>query len=400
MIEQIRIQNFKSIRDVTVDLSPVTVLIGRSGTGKSNFLRAIRFLRNYLQVGDAAVQHEGGWSKIAWFGQAEPLMISTRFRLPGYDVPFTYELTWGKVHPNIQFGRPIDERFMHGDQVVFEWTASDQGLRLSVAGETKKLPLSSESLTLRLSNFPTVTEMVLAYTALTTGIGWHDFPARVFVDAAPRARSQDAVSIEGLDDAANDYLKIVREITQNLRDQRSRQLLLARARKVNPTITSIEIDNVLKPTKVVVTHAVDGQRMGLELSQESDGFRRFYAHLLALYQMPSKLLLMFEEPENGIYPGALKELAEEFKRSQELGHGQVLFTTHSPQLLDGGLPPESIRWVSLDSHQTTCIAPLAAGEIEALRNHLLTPGELLTVTEPQVSAAPNAAAEGEASAGT
>ena len=53
MIEQIRIQNFKSIRDVTVELSPVTVLIGRSGVGKSNFLRAIRFLRNYLLNADA-----------------------------------------------------------------------------------------------------------------------------------------------------------------------------------------------------------------------------------------------------------------------------------------------------------------------------------------------------------
>lgn len=59
MIEHIRIQNFKSIRDASVDLSPVTVLIGRSGVGKSNFLRAIRFFRNYLTTGEAAVGIEG-----------------------------------------------------------------------------------------------------------------------------------------------------------------------------------------------------------------------------------------------------------------------------------------------------------------------------------------------------
>lgn len=41
MIEQITVRNFKSIRSVTVNLEPVTVLIGRSGTGKSNFLGAI-----------------------------------------------------------------------------------------------------------------------------------------------------------------------------------------------------------------------------------------------------------------------------------------------------------------------------------------------------------------------
>jgi AAA15 family ATPase/GTPase len=36
MITRLRVQNFKSIIDVTVDLSAVTVLVGESGTGKSN----------------------------------------------------------------------------------------------------------------------------------------------------------------------------------------------------------------------------------------------------------------------------------------------------------------------------------------------------------------------------
>ena len=48
MIRRIRIQNFRSLIDVDVELEPLTVLIGRSGTGKSNFVGAIRFLRDYL----------------------------------------------------------------------------------------------------------------------------------------------------------------------------------------------------------------------------------------------------------------------------------------------------------------------------------------------------------------
>ncbi len=51
MIHRIRIQNFKSLRDVTVNLSPVTVFIGKSGTGKTNLALAIRFLRDYLAAG-------------------------------------------------------------------------------------------------------------------------------------------------------------------------------------------------------------------------------------------------------------------------------------------------------------------------------------------------------------
>jgi AAA ATPase domain len=46
MIHRFRVRVFKSIADVDVDLSPVTVLVGRSGTGKSNFVQALRFLRD------------------------------------------------------------------------------------------------------------------------------------------------------------------------------------------------------------------------------------------------------------------------------------------------------------------------------------------------------------------
>jgi predicted ATPase len=43
MISEIRIQNFKSVQDLTLKLGRVTVLIGENGSGKSNILEAIAF---------------------------------------------------------------------------------------------------------------------------------------------------------------------------------------------------------------------------------------------------------------------------------------------------------------------------------------------------------------------
>jgi predicted ATPase len=43
MISEIRIQNFKSVRDLALKLGRVTVLIGENGSGKSNILEAIAF---------------------------------------------------------------------------------------------------------------------------------------------------------------------------------------------------------------------------------------------------------------------------------------------------------------------------------------------------------------------
>src|SRR5438552_8311060 len=115
-----------------------------------------------------------------------------------------------------------------------------------------------------------------------------------------------------------------------MQSQNARRPILARIRQINFSVSSMELDSILQPTKVVIAHNVGAQLIPLDLSQESDGLRRYYAHLLALYQTPSKQVLMFEEPENGIYPGALSNLAEEFRNASKNGRGQVLLTTQSP----------------------------------------------------------------------
>ena len=48
MIHRIAIKNFKSL-DVDFRLDPVTVLVGRSGTGKTNLVDGLRWLRQFLQ---------------------------------------------------------------------------------------------------------------------------------------------------------------------------------------------------------------------------------------------------------------------------------------------------------------------------------------------------------------
>jgi predicted ATPase len=123
----------------------------------------------------------------------------------------------------------------------------------------------------------------------------------------------------------------------------------------------------------------------VDVAQESEGFRRYLAHLLALYQTPPKQSLIFEHPEHGIHPGALQSLSEEFKVHVEDGRGQVILTTHSPQLLDH-FEPEQLRVVVMEEGQTR-IGPLAADQLDVIRKRLMTPGELLTVEEPRTETA-------------
>ena len=46
MIKRIKIDNFKSLNDFTIDLKPLTVIVGNNAMGKSSILQAIAFLAN------------------------------------------------------------------------------------------------------------------------------------------------------------------------------------------------------------------------------------------------------------------------------------------------------------------------------------------------------------------
>lgn len=58
MLTKVRIQNYKSIRDVTVDLQQVNLLIGANNSGKTNFLKALEFFGKFLLDGFRPEQKE------------------------------------------------------------------------------------------------------------------------------------------------------------------------------------------------------------------------------------------------------------------------------------------------------------------------------------------------------
>jgi hypothetical protein len=279
---------------------------------------------------------------------------------------------------------PVTERLRLGDDVVFGRSEKQWDVWPDAR---PKPPIEAK---LYLSSFPTVSEAVLAFTFLTSGIGWHDFPAEVFraPEQAQNLFGGNALkaSSTGLSDGAGNYLAVLRELTQNLQSQHARRQILARIRQINASVSALELDSIIEPQHVVVSHKVADQVIPLDLSQESDGFRRYYAHLVAIYQSPPKQVLMFEEPENGIYPGALRNLAEEFKTASETGRGQVLLTTQSPDLLDG-FDPDAIRVVDVNESQETHIGPLDPSQLQALKEQLLEPGELLTVDQARMAGA-------------
>lgn len=60
MLLKFGLRNFKAFRDQSFDLAPITVFVGRNGTGKSSILQALAFLKQSSLVGEATYAARDG----------------------------------------------------------------------------------------------------------------------------------------------------------------------------------------------------------------------------------------------------------------------------------------------------------------------------------------------------
>lgn len=66
-LKELRIHNYKSLRNVCFNPSPLSVLVGPNASGKSNFASAVDFLSEVYSLGlEVAVARKGGYENIAF----------------------------------------------------------------------------------------------------------------------------------------------------------------------------------------------------------------------------------------------------------------------------------------------------------------------------------------------
>ena len=78
LITRIVVKNYRSLLDVDVALTPLTVFVGKNAAGKSNLIEVLHFVRDGLMYGfDRAVTAHGGIRSIlCWFvDENEPITI-------------------------------------------------------------------------------------------------------------------------------------------------------------------------------------------------------------------------------------------------------------------------------------------------------------------------------------
>lgn len=108
LIEGLRIQNYRSLRDISMGrigtdltlrsadpLSPLTVVIGKNGVGKSSIFDAFGFLADCMETDletACNARNRGGYDKLISSGIDQSITITIYYRESKNDRPITYEV--------------------------------------------------------------------------------------------------------------------------------------------------------------------------------------------------------------------------------------------------------------------------------------------------------------------
>ncbi|WP_200942807.1 AAA family ATPase [Rhizobium sp. Leaf384] len=319
-LDKIRIKGFRSIKDQTVALGPINILIGGNGSGKSNFIEAFKLLRE-ISEGRLTeyVKRSGGADRILHFGTKET--ESLQFKAYFNDSVDQYEIS---LEPTDLSGLiPMRE-------VASYWNKSyPQPYNKSLSSFGGEAAISGD-------NVDGVSSYVK--TALSSWRVYH------FHDTGPSSPMKKVAELDDnrflRPDGSNlasflYYLKQAHEPEYNL--------IRGAIRRVAPFFDDFVLEpRALDETRIRLEWKHSSSDAFFDVASFSDGTLRFIALAVLLLQptefRPSVILV--DEPELGLHPAAITLLGAMVRQASD--KGQVILSTQSPFLLDHFAPEEVI----------------------------------------------------------
>lgn len=331
MIENIKIFNFKSIKDLDLDLRPINVLIGANGVGKSNFISFFKLLKNLQNDNlNTYVAENGYMDNLIYFGHEGEAYIQGRIKFsdePGI-ASHGYELRLTPDHRNLA-------------KVHFE--VSD---RLNVKKEGQELVSDSYvSLNNTDQSMHLVREEDEVYKI--TIKHFNDFYVYHFHDTSfssplkKTARLHDNVFLR--EDGSN-----LPAILYYLQEKHPKTLVLIE--KVVHSIAPFFEKFNLKPDRLNSEYIqLEWKEVGHDRYQNahnlSDGTLRFIALTTLMLQPEPPKIIIIDEPELGLHPSAIETLAGLVRKVS--AKSQIILATQSIQLVNN-FEPEDIIVVDRD----------------------------------------------------
>ena len=374
MIDAIQIEHFRSIPSQPVRIANPIFLVGTNGSGKSNFADAFAFLGAAMEQSLQTVfDRRGGMSVVRYrlprsrFGNIGLAVDLSKLRSDDLEAPSAHYAF------EVQDIGGVEVEVVR-EQCVIElsnkrrfWFDRDAGTIRSNVPWVKELKGKWFGGSLAIPVIGSVSPFSLVHSVLKG--------MRVYsIDPEAVSGMQDTDSGLTLHPNGNNAASVLAEIRGRAEHDYHR---------IGELLASVSsgIDEV-RPSG-------QGKHMGFEFVQRwgdnneltfdafnmSSGTLRALGILLAVYQRVRPSLMVIEEPEASLHPGAVNTILDVLRHASN--QMQLIITTHSPEVLDSEwISDDNIRFVTWTEGKTT-ISDLTESSRSAIRKHLMGIGELL-----------------------
>ena len=324
-LKSLTVSGFKSIRDATVELGDVNVLIGANGAGKSNLLQFFLFLRRLAEGNlQIHVAKTGGANNLLHYGRKITSALSM-------ELVFRQSEHLENGYSCVLFPTDTDTLVFAEEKVSFH--DSTRYEKPMVSG---------------LYN-PGGNESVLRKTADADGKVWHTLRALLslqvyhFHDTSVSAKVKQYGDIHDNVELAADagnlaaYLYLLRETSAT-----NYRRIVETIRLVAPFFDDFVLRPLPKTDLIRLSWRERGRDTVFGAEALSDGTLRFICLATLLLQPADRLpdIIIIDEPELGLHPYALAVLAEMVH--SVAGHCQVILSTQSAALISHFSPEEVI----------------------------------------------------------
>jgi predicted ATPase len=358
MIQRLKASRFRSLgKDVTVDFGPLTVLVGQNGAGKSNIIDALVFLADCMQLGlEGAVTKRHGIQAIRHAGsQGRPFDIAIQVEVAHDHVNAHYEivLTGDRVEEY-----RVKREYASVGRSVFtvehgNWSGPTD-LRPQIQSTSLALPTLAGDV--RFAPLAQALRSIASYS--------------IFPDALRVPQKYDPR--RPMDRHGTNWVSILKDQSE----ESWKPDLVDVLNKLTGDVRDVKFEHLAGFLVLQFKHQRDPaakRRQWFDAAQESDGTLRVAGMITALLQKPRPELVAIEEPELTVHPGAIRLLYDYIKEGA-LG-GQVVLTTHSPDLLNM-LSVEEVRVVTR-AEDETWVASLDETQREVVKRGLFSLGEVM-----------------------
>ena len=357
------IKNFRSIKDQSVELAPITVLYGPNGSGKSSLLYALLVMKNVLLSMES---QSGDFFNLGFVNLGDRRSVIYDHNVKEVIYLETETTSFGcRVMYRMQFAR--------GRGVSIDIQVSDGDSSVSAHVEYRSPFTSFES-----------QQEKVTFKGSDLMIAWEGTGGHVVVDSSSQASGEDVKNARLLQAIINEPIEFVREMCiaplqmafsrgeltftttdfslySTLYFSEDQVGTLLATRNFLQTPVSHYLEDITNRTLRVFSppgdlnysiHVAD-QNTGLETELVNDGYGvNRAAWLLALALHDETKWMCIEEPETHLHPSAIRELVKTFVKIMRNEDKRFLFTTHSEvfalailsEVARGHLKPEDVAF--------------------------------------------------------